>query len=294
MTGTLVRKLLREVRTALIVVALLLLLFQLLWAVITRRIVSELLPLLTQHIQIDFLRSILFQGPGRIVQAIMGGDNIDFAKAMDLFSVSYVHPLTQTILCIWAIGRASAAIAGEIDKGTMELLLAQPIRRSQLIFAHFLVDLIVIPLLCLVLWVGTWLGSWMLGLIDHSQEGMRVYPWRFGPSLFNMGLLVWAVSGMTMWISSAGRFRGRVLGTAIVLTLLQFLINVFGQLWPPGQSLRYFTVFYYFQPQPIILHADWYQDGMNWLRMAVLLIVGTLGYLLAWRTFCRRDIPAPL
>ena len=50
---------------------------------------------------------------------------------MDMLSIGYVHPLMQTIFCIWAVGRASGAIAGEMDRGTMELLLAQPLARGR-------------------------------------------------------------------------------------------------------------------------------------------------------------------
>jgi ABC-2 type transport system permease protein len=97
-----------------------------------------------------------------------------------------------------------------------------------------------------------------------------------------------------MWISSAGRFRGRVLGIAVLVVLVQFLVNVVGQMWPPMESLRPFTLFYYYQPQPIILRADWHADGAVWLRLGVLAAVGAVGYLLALWTFCRRDLPAPL
>ncbi len=87
------------------------------------------------------------------------------------------------------------------------------------------------------------------------------------------------VSGLTLWLSAAGRFRSRV------LALLQFLVNVIGQLWSVIEPLRPFTVFYYYQPQEVILRADWYADGVVW---------GRLGVLLALRTFCRRDLSAPL
>ena len=56
-------------------------------------------------------------------------------------------------------------MAGELDRGTMELLLAQPLSRPRLILAHFGVDLVVIPLLCLSLWGGTCLGTWLVGPI---------------------------------------------------------------------------------------------------------------------------------
>ena len=51
------------------------------------------------------------------MQTIIGGDASDLDRAMDMLSIGYVHPLVQTILCIWAVGRASGAIAGELDRG---------------------------------------------------------------------------------------------------------------------------------------------------------------------------------
>src|SRR4051812_30890373 len=129
MTGTLVRKLLRDVRLPLIVVALLLLGFQFLWAKVTQRITEEVLPQIMQKFSLKDILQIVFQGPGKIIQAIIGGENIDFLKSFDVLSIGFVHPVTQATICIWAVGRGASAIAGEIDRGTMELLLAQPISR---------------------------------------------------------------------------------------------------------------------------------------------------------------------
>jgi len=47
----------------------------------------------------------------------------------------------------------------------------------------------------------------------------------FGPALPVVGGLIFAVSGYTMWLSAAGRFRWRVLGIAVLVTLPA----VFGQ-----------------------------------------------------------------
>jgi ABC-2 type transport system permease protein len=209
-------------------------------------------------------------------------------------TVAYVHPLTQTILCVWAIGRASGAVAGELDRGTMELLLAQPLPRRTLILAHLCVDAIVIPALCLAMWAGTWVGAWAVGFLGNPDELMRVEPLHFAPALLNAGLLTFAVSGYTLWLSSLGRFRGRVMGLAVLLTLVQFLVNVIGQLWEVIEPLRPLTVFYYYQPQSLILHDGWYAQPGTWLRLDVLLAVGCTGYLLALVTFQRRDLPAPL
>jgi ABC-2 type transport system permease protein len=297
MMRILVGKLLRDVRTGLLLVALLLAAFQVLWARVTQRIADsgQILDSLRKFgLSIENIRATVFQGPGQIIQAIMGGENIRIDHAVDMISISYVHPLTMFILSTWAIGRASGAIAGEIDRGTMELLLAQPIRRSNVVLGHLCVDMCTIPVLCLSMWAGTWLGVYLVGFIGNANETLAVDPWAFGPGLVNVALLVFAISGLTMWLSSAGRFRWRVLGMAVVVALVQFLVNLIGQLWDPAAPLRPLTVFYYYQPQPIILETDWYEQGDVWLRMGVLASVGAVGYGMALWTFCRRDLPAPL
>jgi len=294
-TRTLILKLLRDYRLGLIVVAVLLFLFQLLWAKVADRITRELLPGFAPFgLDVNQIREMFFQGPGKIIQALVGGETLRLEYAQDLFSMAYMHPLTQTIICIWAIGRASGAIAGELDRGTMELLLAQPIRRGRIILAHLLVDATTIPILCLSMWAGTCVGAHLVGFTSASDPRLQVDLARFGPALVNVGLLVFATSGITMALSAAGRFRGKVMGLAVMLALVQFLVNVIGQLWSPLEPLRPLTVFYYYQPQPIILNASWMQQPVIWQRFAVLAVVGTCGYLAAFWTFCRRDLPAPL
>jgi ABC-2 type transport system permease protein len=352
MTATLVRKLLRDSRFGLAVVAALLGAFQVLWYRIVDRILGELSPFFNQLADAGGLtqkdvEGVLFNGPGKIVRTILGGEQVKMDRAMDLLSVGYVHPLIQTMLCVWAVGRAAGAIAGEIDRGTMELLLAQPLARFRLIVAHLCVDLITIPILCLSLWGGNYLGARIIGPIklrptpelkkrsatdylvelgplhvrlagpslpmqppkpsSESDKGtsdrLAVDPLDFGRALPAVGGLLFAVSGLTLWLSAAGRFRWRVLGLAVFGILLQFLVNVIGQMDDSFAWMRPFTVFYYYRPQEMVLGnpgfvtlSEWY--GGNPLvevpGLAVLYVVGIVGYGMALWVFTRRDIPAPL
>ncbi len=307
MTLALVRKLLRDIRAALLVVALLLAAFECLWAKITQRVTEELVPQFTKHVPVFFIKAALFEGPGKLMQTLMGGESIDFTRGLDMLSIGYVHPLVVTILCIWAVGRAAGAVAGEIDRGTMELLLAQPLPRHRVIVAHFIVDAITIPLLCLSLWFGNWLGLFIFGHVAWgaaADDGtLRVDPRAFVPALVCVAALLFAVSGITMWLSARGRFRNRVLGLAVLVTLVQFLVNVIGQMWPALEPLRKFTVFYYYTPQQVVLRDSWMVPigwggdsgtGYPVSGTVVLLVVGIVGYALALWTFSRRDIPAPL
>ncbi len=295
MIWVLVVKLLRDIRVALCVVMTLLFAFQMLWAKVTHRIVGEVLVQLSAlGLPIATLREIIFRESGKIIQALMGGEMISLERAQDMMSIVYVHPLTQTILCIWAVGRAAGALAGELDRGTLELLLAQPIRRGQLILAHLAVDALVIPLLASAMWLGTFVGVQSFGMSDPEARAMYVDVLRFVPALAIVMALVFAVSGVTMAVSAFGRLRGKVLGLAVLITLLQFLVNVIGQLWSPMEPLRPFTVFYYYQPQPMILRDGGAMLVETWTRIGTLLAVGAVGYAVAAWQFCRRDLPAPL
>lgn len=307
MTTILVRKLLRDLRWPLVVVALLLAGFQCLWVKVVERIIGELLPTFVKYMPLELIKHIIFQGSGQTLETLMGGQMINIDRPMDMLSVGYVHPLMLIIFSIWAIGRASLALAGEIDRGTAELLLSQPLARYQVILAHFWIDLVVIPILCLSLWAGNWFGAWMFGLLHLGApidgRELLVDPRAFFPGLANVAALMFAMSGYTMWLSSAGRFRTRVMGIAILATLVQFVINVIGQLWDKLNPLRPFTVFYYYQPQPIILKGQWTVDLNECWSLSkptpvnvilVLVAIGFIGYGLALFTFTRRDLPAPL
>src|SRR5262249_58878825 len=103
-------------------------------------------------------------------------ERLNLDSAMDLLSVGYVHPLMQTVFCVWAVGRAAGAIAGEIDRGTMELLLAQPLPRWRLLAAHLLVDVLTIPALCLSLWAATARGCWLSRPIQLRDPGLQTNP----------------------------------------------------------------------------------------------------------------------
>ena len=175
MTLVLVRKLLRDVRWPLLVVMLLLFVFSVLWVKIAQRVTAEIAPFFKTVATIsklneEIFEEVLFKGPGRVSQAIMGGADVRFDHPSDFLAVELLHPVVISLACLWAVGKASGAIAGELDRGTLELLLSQPLPRSRVILAHLIVDAIVIPLIVLSIAAGTHVGLWAVGpfRIDYS------------------------------------------------------------------------------------------------------------------------------
>lgn len=304
MSFILFRKILRDLRWPFLGIGVLLAAFEMLWAKITQRITEELLPEFAKlgvpaEVIID---KVMNKNFGKFVQALIGGENIRLYEPNDMLTVGYVHPVVQTIFAIWALGRASGALAGEMERGTMELLLAQPIPRRAVVLSHLAVDAVTIPILCLCMILGSWFGVHLVGFTDEAYAKIQLH--HFWVGLVNSASLLFALSGMTMAFSAIGRSRWRVMASAIAVVLVLFILNVLSQLWSALGPWRPLSLFYYYQPQPLILKGIWTVDFPSfdplspWLTgvpaVPVLLTVGALGYGLALRVFCRRDLPAPL
>jgi ABC-2 type transport system permease protein len=327
MTFILVRKLLRDVRPALVVVCLVLFIFAAFWVKIAQRVTSEIAPMFNTMAGAfgdkKLFEDVLFKGPGKVSQAALGWGDLNFERPNDFLAIGMLHPVVLVLGVVWGVGRAAGAVAGEIDRGTMELLMSQPIPRGRLILAHFLVDLIVLPVICLAFFAGTQFGLAVVGpfvpdysvfrnltgpfagrlqgLIPEHPEPLPVSGLGELPALTNTFALIFALSGMTMAISAAGRSRWKATGYAVLTVVVMFVANTVGQLWEPAGFVRPLTLFFYYQPQKVMLEGNWLVDlGKAWPGgpavpgVGVLLAVGAAGYLLALRTFTRRDLPAPL
>jgi ABC-2 type transport system permease protein len=327
MTYILIRKLLRDVRPALIVVCVVLFVFAAFWVKIAQRVTSEIAPVFNSVALVfgdkNLFQDILFKGPGKVSQAALGWGDLNFERPNDFLAMGMLHPIVLTLSVIWAVGRSAGAVAGEIDRGTMELLMSQPVPRNRLILAHFLVDLIVLPVICLAFFAGTQFGLAVVGDFIPDYTALKNLrgpngqppPFHFPenpeplavsglgelPGLSNTFALMFAISGLTIALSAAGRSRWKVTGYAVLILVVMFVANTIGQLWEPARWVRPFTLFFYYQPQKVMLDQNWLVDiGAAWPGgptipgVGVLLTVGAVGYLVALRTFTRRDLPAPL
>ncbi|MBN9123047.1 MAG: ABC transporter permease subunit [Planctomycetes bacterium] len=331
MTFILVRKFLRDVRPALIAVCLLLFAFSAFWVKITQRVTTQIVPiarLISQPFgNAKVLESVFVRGPSKVSQAALGWGDMNFDRPNEFLAIGLLHPIVLVMCLVWGVGRAAGAVAGELDRGTMELLMSQPVPRNRLILAHLLTDCVVLPVVCLSFFAGTQFGLWAVGdfvpdyalLDDAAKESPLVkgllqrIPRDPTPlevsgrgelvGLVNTLALVFAISGMTLALSSVGRSRWKVIGYAVLIVVVMFVANTIGQLWDAAEFVRPLTFFYYYQPQRAMIDGDWTVDlSKTWHlgrpvpvpAVGVLFAVGAAGYAFALWAFARRDLPAPL
>jgi len=134
----------------------------------------------------------------------------------------YVHPLVVFGSAVWAIGRGSDCVSGEIGRGTMEMLLAQPVRRTAIYFTQALVTIAGGAILVAAVWCGT-----AIGLSSVKLQG-PVPITLFIPPTLNLFCLIACLGGATAFVSSWDSQRWRTVGIVAAWYVFSTLLAIAG------------------------------------------------------------------
>lgn len=172
--------------------------------------------------------------PETMVKAF-GLENLDQIGPYLYAQVFLMLPL---ILAFFPIITYAGSLAGAEERGGLDVLLTQPMKRRSLVLATWLAAVIGV----FVVLAATGILSWLLIVLIGEKLG-------FGETM----LAAWSVFPVTVAVSSIGlllaaalRSRGVVLGAAIAITFLLYLIEVVGKIAPELDDLRWISPFRYF------------------------------------------------
>lgn len=198
-------------------------------------------------------------------------------------AVAYIDPIVVFSAVAWGIARGSDAIAGELGRGTLEILLAQPVRRTALVLAHAVVSTVGAAILTLCTLLGTWAG-----LASVSPTGVAARD--FVPGVLNLFGLMVCLGGLSTLVSACETLRWRAIGIVAGIYIVSLILKILARMVSWLDWLMYATFLAAFEPQSLVIsQADAWQRlaAMN----AVLLGLGAGGYLLAAVILERRDLP---
>lgn len=206
-------------------------------------------------------------------------------------AIGYDEPVVVFSITIFAIARGSAAVSGELNRGTMEMLLAQPISRLQVLYSQAFVTVSCLVLLCTLTWCGTFSGihtakateleppktltvplvKWKVPISFSSPEKIkvpmkdRVNSTHFVPGAVNLFCLGFCVAGITTLVSAFDRYRWRTIGIVSTLFVLQMIFKVLGRAFESTWFLEYCSVLTAYEPQRLVYFAvDWPQYNFAW------------------------------
>ncbi len=235
---------------------------------------------IVSSINIEGAISEISQSLPPFMQALISEEFALGLSSRGLIVFAWNHPVVLALLAAPMMLLASRAIAGEIEAGTMELLLSQPLARSAYLTTQIIFAFVVLLALAGMMLLGVYLG---LSLFNLHQ----VLPWpTFLPVAANLVSLQIAIYSVTLLLSATAREGGRVVTVALLFVLVSYLVQAVARLWPKIQFLSTYTIFNYYSPQQIVLN-----NLTPWRNMLILLGVGIVSGGLGWWKFMRRDIP---
>jgi len=224
------------------------------------------------------LQETIANYPTEIFQAL-GVDpaHLVFDDIHAFLSIEFYSLFFPIMAIALAISSASGALAGEIEKGTMSLLLSQPISRVRLYLAKYCSGALKLLWLTLAGTLGPLLLCKLYGLdvFPRHFAAVMVACFAFSLAIYSLGFLFAAM------FSEKGKATFLTLGLVIVM----YAFNVLASLRESIQDLRYASVFYYYDQGSAIVEGS--LTGWQLLVLCgVALVLTTLGGVI----FARRDV----
>ena len=189
--------------------------------------------------------------------------------ASQLFS--FLVPLALSFFPILA---CAGAIAGAEERGTLDVLLGNPLPRWQLVAGHCAATAVSLLGVLAVLGLATWVPAALLD-IDLSAA-------RAAEAVLNLWPLCFFFGALAMLCSAL--FHRRVLAIAVpgAVLVAAYFLNALGNLVGELEDLRPLSVFYHY--------GSAIEDGIEWPSFGGTSLAALLLVALAVLLFGRRDI----
>ena len=221
--------------------------------------------------ELPFVRSML--------TALLGTELGDEITARSMQVLIWVHPVVLALVWTHETVLCTRMPAGEIDRGTIDVLLGLPVSRRAVYCCESIV------------WLVSGLLLLGMGLLGHRiaapamPEAIRPELSRAVLVMANLYGIYVAVGGIAFLVSALSDRRGRAMAIVFGILLASFLLNFVAEFWEPAEKIAFLSVMKYYQPAQILLSGDFpIRD------VAVLLSVGGSAWLLGGEVVARRSI----
>jgi ABC-2 type transport system permease protein len=231
--------------------------------------------------------AILYLGLYPEVAGFMDGmQDISIYKAMGInlggfegFAASTSIQFLPVILGIFAIIHGTGILAGEEDNGTLELILASPLKRGQIVSMKALALGIILLIILIIAGLGNVL---ILKIIDVDTF---ITSGKLFMTVLNGWPIVMAFTMLSLWL---GAMLPNRRSAALVATVV-LLINYFGMMMvnmvESLDILKRFLLFGYYDATP-----DVFLEGIQFSDVTMLLGISIAFLCLALWCFQRRNV----
>lgn len=210
-----------------------------------------------------------------VVKNLVGKSQF-MATPEGFFNLQPFSILLPLLFIVFAIARGSDATAGEEERGTLDLLLANPLPRRRLIVEKSLAHASALFMLSVVFWLAMAGCTRMLGIVLNA--------WRLAAVIFSCWLLGMVFYGLAL---SCGCWKGKKkfsIGISGGLAMVTFLINAYAPMVEKLRPWRLYSPFYYYNGNNVL------SNGLLPAHVLVLAVLIVFFFGVALFAFNRRDL----
>ena len=161
----------------------------------------------------------------------------------DYMAFSWMHPVFLGLGAAFVVARASDALAGEIERGSIYLVLSRPVRRSEFVLGKALEMLIGVAVIVLAGWLGQTAGISLM-LAETLPVGrfllVAVEAWLLFAALGSGALVISSLTSQATIAAAAGS----------AWTLVAFVLDVIPAF--ANSPLGWLNPWHHYFPQEII------------------------------------------
>ena len=191
-------------------------------------------------------------------------------------NVEYISWL-PLLLGIYAVVYCGGLISKEVERGTLDVVLSQPVERTTFLLSKLAGFLTLALAATAFSAIAVLLGALTIGEDANLGNVVAVHAVSY--------LLVAAIAGYSTLASCVTLDPGRSLAVAGVLTALTYFANVLGSAVEAVGWVKYGSLFYYYDSLQVI--AD---GAVNWTGVAVYVGVFAVTTLASLAVFRRKDL----
>jgi ABC-2 type transport system permease protein len=222
----------------------------------------------------------LIEGYPQALKGFVGfGGNLDIASGAGYLGTEVFSFWGPIVLVAVAIAAGSAAIAGEEERGTLDLLLSLPVSRTRCLLEKLAALVCEVVALAFVMWI--------LLVIVSSAAGMGVSAVNLAAAMLGLVLFALDFGMLAFAIGAATGRKALAIGLSATAAVIADVLNALAPLASWLDSARLVSPFYFYS------HGDPLRHGIAGTDTLILLAIAVVLGALAPHLFRRRDLSTP-
>jgi ABC-type transport system involved in multi-copper enzyme maturation permease subunit len=198
-----------------------------------------------------------------------------------VITLMFEHPFLIALVSTIALAITIPALAGQRQRGTLEMLLARPIKRPTLVTTIALAVASMLLLVLLAMVVGILAGSSVEGLRDEVPVRELLVVWLWSALLYG------AFASFGLAASATSNRNGPAVSWTLGFLIANYFFEILGGFWEQAKAWQPYSLFHHFQA------ADILAGRLSGLDLMVLGLAIVIPITYALYVFPRRDLPAP-